>query len=68
MFVCVLDLIHQQPLPAPPEGDISLPYDISNMQNYSLAVSGEVFRWIVDYAPADILSKVSSLTPAEGRV
>lgn len=32
------------------------------MQNYSLAVSGDVFRWIVDYAPADVLSKVCSFT------
>ncbi|UKZ70004.1 uncharacterized protein TrAtP1_011007 [Trichoderma atroviride] len=53
-----LDKATLVPLPAPPEGDISLPYDISNMQNYSLAVSGEVFRWIVDYAPADMLSKM----------
>jgi cation-transporting ATPase 13A3/4/5 len=53
-----LGLIIAQPLPAPPEGDISLPYDISSMQNYSLAVSGEAFRWIIDYAPADIVSKV----------
>lgn len=53
---------YKQPLPAPPEGDISLPYDITNMQNYSLAVSGDVFRWIVDYAPADLLSKVRPLT------
>ncbi|KAK1237514.1 hypothetical protein MKX08_003139, partial [Trichoderma sp. CBMAI-0020] len=53
-----LDKTTLVPLPAPPEGDISLPYDISNMQNYSLAVSGEVFRWIVDYAPADMLSKM----------
>ncbi|KAL7922063.1 putative Ca2+ pump [Trichoderma austrokoningii] len=53
-----LDKTTLVPLPAPPEGDISLPYDIFNMQNYSLAVSGEVFRWIVDYAPADLLSKM----------
>ncbi|KAL6790409.1 putative Ca2+ pump [Trichoderma sp. SZMC 28013] len=53
-----LDNTSLTPLPAPPEGDISLPYDITNMQNYSLAVSGDVFRWIVDYAPADLLSKM----------
>ncbi|KAM4055966.1 p5-type ATPase cation transporter [Hirsutella rhossiliensis] len=43
------------PLPAPPEGDASLPYDISNLRNYSLAVSGEAFRWIVDYALPGVL-------------
>ncbi|KEY66546.1 hypothetical protein S7711_08049 [Stachybotrys chartarum IBT 7711] len=44
-----------QPFPAPPEGDASLPYDISNLRNYSLAVTGEVFRWIVDYGSPDVL-------------
>jgi cation-transporting P-type ATPase 13A2 len=48
-----------QPLRPPVEGDTSLPYDISNLRNYSLAVSGDVFRWIIDYAPADILRRVS---------
>ncbi|EQK99892.1 hypothetical protein OCS_04395 [Ophiocordyceps sinensis CO18] len=43
------------PLPVPPEGDASLPYDITNLRNYSLAVSGEAFRWIVDYAPPVVL-------------
>jgi hypothetical protein len=33
------------------------------MQNYSLAVSGDIFRWIVDYAPADMVSKVSLFDP-----
>ncbi|KJZ75510.1 hypothetical protein HIM_04973 [Hirsutella minnesotensis 3608] len=46
------------PLPVPPEADISLPYDISNLRNYSLAVSGEAFRWIVDYAPPDVLRRM----------
>ncbi|KIH88649.1 cation-transporting ATPase 13A3/4/5 [Sporothrix brasiliensis 5110] len=46
------------PLPAPPEGDASLPYDISNLRNYSVAVSGDVFRWIVDYAPPEILHRM----------
>ncbi|KAK1240625.1 hypothetical protein MKX07_004653 [Trichoderma sp. CBMAI-0711] len=56
--IYLLDKTSLTPLPAPPEGDISLPYDISSMQNYSLAVSGEAFRWIIDYAPADIVSKM----------
>lgn len=46
------------PLPAPPEEDASLPYDISNLRNYNLAVSGEAFRWIVDYAPPEILQRM----------
>ncbi|KAK5993150.1 putative cation-transporting ATPase [Cladobotryum mycophilum] len=53
-----LDKLSLLPLPVPPEGDVSLPYDISNMRNYTLAVTGEVFRWVVDYASAEILQKV----------
>lgn len=46
------------PLPAPPEDDASLPYDISNVRNYSLAVSGDVFRWIVDFASPEIMRRM----------
>ncbi|KAH6640895.1 hypothetical protein F5144DRAFT_561975 [Chaetomium tenue] len=46
------------PLPAPVESDASLPYDISNIRNYSIAVSGDVFRWVVDYAPPEVLRKM----------
>ncbi|KAH7152534.1 hypothetical protein B0J13DRAFT_548672 [Dactylonectria estremocensis] len=46
------------PRPTPPEGDASLPYDISNLRNYSLAVSGDVFRWIVDYGPPQVLQRM----------
>ncbi|KAK8247670.1 P-type ATPase-like protein [Phyllosticta capitalensis] len=47
-----------KPLPPPPEGDASLPYDISNLRNYSVAVSGDVFRWIIDYANPKILNEL----------
>ncbi|EAQ86535.1 hypothetical protein CHGG_07788 [Chaetomium globosum CBS 148.51] len=46
------------PLPAPVESDASLPYDISNIRNYSIAVSGDVFRWVVDHAPPEVLRKM----------
>ncbi|KAL2263022.1 hypothetical protein VTK26DRAFT_8547 [Humicola hyalothermophila] len=46
------------PLPPPPEGDASLPYDISNLRNYSVAVTGDVFRWIVDYAPPEVMRRM----------
>ena len=48
-----------QPLPPPVEGDVSLPYDVSNLRNYSLAISGDVFRWVIEYGSADILKRVS---------
>ncbi len=47
-----------KPLPPPPEADVSLPYDISNLRNYSLAVSGDVFRWIIDYASESVLREM----------
>lgn len=46
------------PLPPPVEGDASLPYDITNLRNYSLAISGDVFRWIVDFASPDVLQRM----------
>ncbi|QDS69980.1 hypothetical protein FKW77_003032 [Venturia effusa] len=46
------------PLPAPAEGDASLPYDVSNLRNYSVAVSGDVFRWIVDFAPEKVMREM----------
>lgn len=46
------------PLPAPAEEDASLPYDISNLRNYSLAVSGDVFRWVVDFAPPEVMRRM----------
>ncbi|OTA61144.1 hypothetical protein K449DRAFT_383211 [Hypoxylon sp. EC38] len=46
------------PLPAPIDRDASLPYDITNLKNYSLAISGEVFRWIVDFAPNEVMQRM----------
>lgn len=46
------------PLPPPPEGDASLPYEISNLRNYSIAVSGDVFRWVIDYAPPEVMRRM----------
>lgn len=47
-----------KPLPPPPEADASLPYDISNLRNYSVAVSGDVFRWIIDFASEKVLREM----------
>ncbi|KAK4193092.1 vacuolar cation-transporting ATPase YPK9 [Podospora australis] len=46
------------PLPVPPQADASLPYEISDLRNYSLAVSGDVFRWVVDYAPPEVMRRM----------
>jgi cation-transporting ATPase 13A3/4/5 len=47
-----------KPLAPPAEVDVSLPYDISNLRNYSLAVSGDVFRWIIDFASESVLREM----------
>ncbi|GAW12630.1 hypothetical protein ANO14919_020000 [Xylariales sp. No.14919] len=46
------------PLPIPTRRDASLPYDINNLKNYSLAISGDVFRWIIDFAPNEVMQKM----------
>ncbi|PWW72710.1 hypothetical protein C7212DRAFT_285768 [Tuber magnatum] len=46
------------PLPAPDGTDLSGPYQISSVRGYSLAVSGDVFRWIIDYAPKEVLHRM----------
>lgn len=51
-----------QPLPPPAEADASLPYDVSYLRNYSIAVSGDVFRWIIQYGSEDVLKRVISIS------
>lgn len=46
------------PLPVPANRDASLPYDITDLDNYSLAVTGDVFRWVVDFAPVETLHRM----------
>lgn len=56
--IYALDDLTLKPLPPPAEDDASLPYDITNLRNYSIAVSGDVFRWIIDFAPEQVLREV----------
>ena len=53
-----LDPITLQPRPPPAVEDISSPYDMTNLRNYSLAVSGDAFRWIVQYGQLQVLHRV----------
>ncbi|KAL8831560.1 MAG: hypothetical protein Q9191_000803 [Dirinaria sp. TL-2023a] len=46
------------PLPPPVEGDASLPYEMSNIRNYTLAVSGDAFRWIIEYGSDEMLQRM----------
>ncbi|KAF2862483.1 hypothetical protein K470DRAFT_255774 [Piedraia hortae CBS 480.64] len=47
-----------KPLPPPADHDSSLPYDLSNLHNYSIACTGEVFRWVIDYASPRLLNQL----------
>lgn len=47
-----------KPLPPPAEHDASLPYDVSNIRNYSVAISGDVFRWMADYASPKLMQEM----------
>ena len=53
-----LDENSLEPLPPPVDQDVSLPYDISNLRNYSVAVTGDVFRWMIDYASDRVLKRM----------
>lgn len=50
-----LDSRTLRPLPAPAHRDASSPSDVYNLNDYALAVSGDVFRWIVDFAPEHVM-------------
>lgn len=51
----MLDEDTLRPLEPPADGN---PYGISDLKNYSLAVSGDVFRWIIDFAPLEVLHRM----------
>ncbi|KAK2069597.1 hypothetical protein P8C59_004159 [Phyllachora maydis] len=46
------------PIPAPAENNLCLPNDMKSLRNYSLAVSGDVFRWIVDFASPQVMHRM----------
>ncbi|KAL2114590.1 hypothetical protein VUR80DRAFT_4573 [Thermomyces stellatus] len=46
------------PEPPPAQVDASLPYSIMDRKNYSLAISGDVFRWMVDFASPLVLQRM----------
>ncbi|KAK4919535.1 hypothetical protein LTR66_016789, partial [Elasticomyces elasticus] len=46
------------PIPLPAEQNTSAPYDKLTAQDYTLAVTGDVFRWIVDFGQPQLLRRV----------
>lgn len=57
-----------KPLPPPVESDASLPYDITNLRNYSVAVNGDAFRWIIDFAPDSVLRSMLAVGQVYARM
>mgnify|MGYP000897059397 CR=1 FL=1 len=41
--------------------DLSVPFNNYNTNKYSVAVSGDVFRWIVDFGNEEVLKRVCHL-------
>lgn len=46
------------PVPLPAEHDTSAPYDSLTNNDYTLAVTGDAFRWVVDYGSSDVLKRM----------
>ena len=53
-----LDQDTLMPLPPPAESDASLPYDVANIRKYSIAVSGDVFRWVIEFGNEEVLKRM----------
>lgn len=41
--------------------DVSIPLNKLNADSYSLAVSGDIFRWLIDYGTEDLMRRVSDM-------
>ena len=46
------------PATVPAENDTAAPYDALAMGDYSLAVTGDAFRWIIDFGSREILQRM----------
>ncbi|KIX10370.1 uncharacterized protein Z518_01452 [Rhinocladiella mackenziei CBS 650.93] len=46
------------PLPLLPEDDTAAPYDAIAMGDYTLAVTGDAFRWIIDFGSTEVLQRM----------
>ncbi|PGH16912.1 hypothetical protein AJ80_05056 [Polytolypa hystricis UAMH7299] len=53
-----LDETTLTPISPPAAIDMSIPYHNYNSGNYSVAVSGDIFRWIVDYGSEDLVNRM----------
>lgn len=46
------------PAPLPAEQDTAGPYDALAMSNYTLAITGDAFRWIIDFGSLNVLKRM----------
>lgn len=46
------------PLPPPSEIDVSVPHEAFNLREYSLAITGDVFRWVIDFGSEEVLKRM----------
>ena len=53
-----------QPILNPATHDVSIPLNRLIMNSYSLAISGDVFRWLIDYGTEDVVKRVSYYSEA----
>lgn len=58
-----LDSYSLKPLTPPPHHTAES--DEIKYQDYSLVVTGDIFRWMINYAPLETLQRVSSRSPAQ---
>ena len=58
-----LDSYSLKPLEPPPHHTVESVMDISH-QDYTLVVTGDVFRWMINYAPLETLQRVSKFHSA----
>jgi cation-transporting P-type ATPase 13A2 len=54
-----LDPYSLKPLTPPPRH--ALETDIADFQDYGIAITGDVFRWMIDNAPLETLQRVRYL-------
>lgn len=52
-----LDSYSLKPMPPPPH--LAVEGDEINYQDYSLVITGDVFRWMLNYAPLETVQRVS---------
>ena len=63
------ELDEQTLLPVlPAEVNASSPYELSNLRNFSIALSGDTFRWMVEHSSREIFKRMLSRTQVFARM